>query len=370
MKRVYIVFVVLALFMTTGFVAAARVAVPSQGYKEVDLVSDGAVAARFTDPNLVNPWGLSVLPSGRIWVSDNGAGTSTVYHPDGRPFSLVVSIPGAGGVGKGAPTGLVFNDTMSFDVTANGVSAASRFIFATEDGTILGWNPTVDPTDAVIAVDNSASGAVYKGIALGKSEGENFVYVANFRDGIVEMYDENFTFVKSFTDDTIPAGFAPFGIRNIGGSLYVTYAMQDAAKHDDVAGAGNGYIDVFDTNGTFVKRFASQGTLNSPWGLASSPDRFGTFSKAILVGNFGDGHINAYDADGNFLGQLTDMNGMEIVIDGLWGLDFGSLAAEANRAGVFPRPVLYFTAGINHEADGLFGFLRPFSPFRGRGEGK
>ncbi len=352
-----------ALILTTGLVAVARVAVPSQGYREVDLVSDGAVAARFTDPNLVNPWGLSVLPTGRIWVSDNGTGNSTVYHPDGIPFPLIVKIPGPGGVGQGAPTGLALNDTLGFVITANGVSEASRFIFATEDGTILGWNSTVAPADAVVAVDNSASGAVYKGIAVGQSGGSNFIYVTNFHDGVVEIYDENFAFVKSFTDDTVPAGFAPFGIRNIGGSLYVTYAMQDVNKHDDVAGAGNGFVDVFDTSGTFVKRFASQATLNSPWGLASSPDRFGTFSNAILVGNFGDGHINAFDVDGNFLGQLTDLKGTEIVIDGLWGLDFGSIAAQANAAGVLSRPVLYFTAGINHEANGLFGYLRPFPPF-------
>jgi uncharacterized protein (TIGR03118 family) len=248
-------------------------------------------------------------------------------------------------------------------ITENSSSAASLFLFATEDGTISGWNFQVDPTHAILEVDNSSPGgvdgsplgAIYKGLASGSNDSDNFIYATNFRDGVVEMYDGKFNFVKSFTDPSITPdasspGFAPFGIRNINGQLFVTFALQDADREDDVAGAGNGFVDIFDTNGTFIKRFASQGTLNSPWGLALAPANFGKFSNALLVGNFGDGRINAFDSStGAFLGQLQDNQGQPISIEGLWTLTFGNggLAGQTND--------LFFSAGIDDENHGLFG---------------
>lgn len=367
MKHIATCFLAIALIMGSAFSVEAGKADPSKGYRQVNLVSDSQRTARNTDSNLVNPWGVVVHPFSQIRVTDNGTGTSTVYRPNGKQLSPVIDIPGPGGAGKGAPTGFVFNDTQDFIITSGSNSAPSTFIFAAEDGTILGWNPDVDAATAVVAVDNSGlnpdPGAVYKGIAIGQSNGENFVYVTNFRAGVVEIYDASFGFIKSFTDDTIPAGFAPFGIRNINGELYVTYAKQDADKLDDVAGLGNGYVDIFDTAGNFVKRFASEGKLNSPWGLALAPERFGTFSKAILVGNSGDGHLNAFDAvTGDFLGQMQDLKRNTIVIDGLRGFDFGKISVDENAAGVDPRPVLFFAAGIKDGSHGLFGYLRPYSP--------
>jgi uncharacterized protein (TIGR03118 family) len=276
----------------------------------------------------------------------------------------VVSIPAPPSAGPGAvgtPDGTAFNPTPDgFAVSENGVSASARFLFATEDGTIAGWNPTVDPTHAVIAVDRSTvtdqagdHGAVYKGLALVSTPAGKFLYATNFRFGTIEVFDSNFHLVNSFTDPTVPAGFAPFGIHNIGGNLYVTFAKQDAAKHDDDAGPGNGFVDVFSPNGDLLQRLASQGRLNSPWAVTLAAPTFGVFGGDILVGNFGDGRINAYDpTTGQFLGQLRNHGG-PITISGLWGLRFpaGSLNVTPNA--------LYFTAGPNDEADGLLGDIVP-----------
>jgi uncharacterized protein (TIGR03118 family) len=339
-----------------------------QSYKQQNLVSDVPGKAPTIDPNLVNPWGITFPPGGPFWISDNNAGVSTLYDANGHPFPtsspLVVMIPPpAGGSGSGTPTGVIFNGTSDFAVSEGTASGPARFIFATEDGTIAGWNPTVDSTHAVLAVDNSAPGgvdgstlgAVYKGLANGNNGSGNFIYATNFRDGVVEIYDGNFGFVMAFTDPEITPdapnpGSAPFGIRNINGKLYVTFAVQNAERHDDVKGPGNGFVDVFDLNGTFLESFASGGTLNSPWGLALAPDHFGKFSGDILVGNFGDGHINGFKPNGqSFHGQLLDGRGQPIAIDGLWGLTFGNgnIAGETN--------VLFFTAGILDESHGLFG---------------
>jgi uncharacterized protein (TIGR03118 family) len=239
-------------------------------------------------------------------------------------------------------------------VAANGKAGASVFIFATEDGTISGWNPTVDLHNAILKVNNSTSGAVYKGLGTGVSGGKDFLYVTNFHDGVVEMYDASFQFVKSFTDSSVPMGYAPFGIRNINGELYVTFALQNAQKHDDVSGPGNGFIDVFSTDGVWQSRFASQGALNSPWGLALAPGGFGTASRHLLVGNFGDGHISVFDFPGGaFVGQLHDTLGAPIAINGLWGLSFASGGPSGKKNH------LLFTAGIGDEGHGLFGFIRP-----------
>ena len=349
--------------------ALAARAVPLAGsYLQTNLVSDIAGMAKFTDPNLKNPWGLSHSPTSPWWVSDNNAGVATLYRGDGTPFPvgspLVVTIPLPGGGPGGAPTGNVFNlvngtDPDGFVVSENGKSGPSIFMFATEDGTISGWNPGVDGTHAIIAVDRSTvgQGAVYKGLAIGRRGNNELIYATNFRFGTIEAFDRKFKLVRSFTDKELSNDcplpgqcFAPFGIQNINGDLWVTYALQNAAKHDDVAGPGNGFVDVFNTAGHLLRRFAAHGALNSPWGLALTPSDFGQFSNDILVGDFGDGHINAFDpASGTFLGQLEDKTGSSITIDDLWGLVFGNGAAAGQTN------ELFFSAGINDEMDGLFG---------------
>src|SRR5260370_21170891 len=247
-------------------------ATPAAGqYSQVNLVSDLPGRAANTDLQLLNPWGVVNPPGGPLWVSDNGAGVSTLYQGNGTKQSLVVTIPPPnGGKGPAAPTGVVWN-TRRFVVSKGITSGVSAFIFATEDRTISGWNPTVDPTNAILKVDNSARGAVYKGLALGSNSSGTFLYATNFHDGVVEMYDSTFAFIKSFSDPTLPLGYAPFGIRNIDGNLYVTFALQNAARHDDVAGRGHGFVDVFDTTGNRIRRFASRGPVDSPWGLALAP---------------------------------------------------------------------------------------------------
>jgi uncharacterized protein (TIGR03118 family) len=344
----------------------------ARSYVQTNLVSDVPGLAKVTDPNLKNPWGTSTAPGLPIWVSDNNAGFTTLYDGAGQPIPLqakaplnAVAIPAPPSAGKGAvgaPTGTVFNPTGSgFVVSEKGASGSSRFLFATEDGTIVGWSPSVDRVNGIIGVDRSTvtdpagnAGAVYKGLALVTTPAGTFLYATNFRFGTVEVFDSSFNLVKSFTDPSIPAGFAPFGIHNIGGKLFVTFAKQKPDKHDDLAGPGNGFVDVFDPNGGLLQRLVSEGRLNSPWAVTLAPTTFGAFGGDILVGNFGDGHINAYDhATGHFEGRLLNAAGQPLTISGLWGLRFptGSLNAVAGA--------LYFTAGINDERDGLFGDLVP-----------
>lgn len=350
-------------------ISAVTQAFAQTSYQRTNLVSDIAGVANFTDASAVNPWGIvNAGDTGPIWIADNGTGVSTVYTGAGVAFPvnspLVVIIPTppnspAGAVA--APTGIVFNSTTSFVVSAGEKSGASLFIFATEDGTISGWSPAVDRTHAILAVNNSGPGrsagrtprgAVYKGLAIGNNGSGDFIYATNFRDGRVEMYNAQFHLTKSFTDPSIPSGYAPFGIRNINNKLFVTYAKQDAKHHDDVAGQGNGFIDIFDLNGNLQSQFAVQGTLNSPWGLALAPANFGDFGGALLVGNFGDGRINAFSLNtGDFLGQLQDTFGNPMTIDGLWGLNFGNGTSAA------PTTTLFFTAGIGDEGHGLFGSI-------------
>jgi uncharacterized protein (TIGR03118 family) len=314
-------------------------------YSSTNFQSDIPGVALHTDPNLVNPWGMAVSPNGTIWVSDNGTGVATLYHQDGTALSLVVTIPTAArNRGTGNPTGVVFNGTQFFQVTKNGNSAPALFIFVSEDGSISGWNPNLDQTHAIIAVDNGTNlgvnHAVYKSATLGVANGHNFLYVSNFHTGHVETYDESFHQVNpnGFADPTLPAGYAPFGIRNINGEIFVTYALQDRAKHDDVPGVGHGFVNVFDTSGNFLRRLISNGNLNSPWGLALIED-------TLWVGNFGDGFINNYDpSTGTFIETLMRADGTPLQIDGLW-----ALLPQAN--GVF------FTAGIADEGHGLFGII-------------
>ncbi len=376
-SRILAPLAVLAMLLLAALPGAAfaKANTGSQGfYQQTNLVSDIAGVATFTDKNLVNPWGLSHPPTGPWWISDNGTGLSTLYNGNGRKFPigspLVVTIPPPAGGSSAAPTGNIFNPVTGtnpddFVVSENGKSGPSLFMFATEDGAISGWNPGVDLTHAILAVDRSAvgAGAVYKGLAFGQSGGSDFIYATNFRFGKVEQFDSNFHLVRSFTDSTLAKTcplpnqcFAPFGIQNIGGSLYVTFALQDAQHHDDASGPGRGFVDVFDTNGNLIKRLISRGALNSPWGLALAPSNFGQFSNDLLVGNFGNGHINVFDPNsGALLGQLKNQKGLIISINGLWGLAFGN----GQTAG--PTNTLFFTAGINDEADGLFGKIQSAS---------
>ena len=369
--------ILLAGLAFSSFAFSSRLAAHAAGgksvqgfYVQTNLVSDlTSVGAKVLDPNLKNSWGLSHSPNGPWQVSDNGTGLSTQYKKTGMVVPPVVTIPLPSGGPGGAPTGNVFNGTPDFVIKQGSASAPSQFLFATEDGTISGWNPNVDATHALIVVDRSAvnqggvnTGAVYKGLAMASNSSGNFLYATNFRFGTVEQFNAKFTLVHSFSDPTlfqacspITQCFAPFGIQNIGGNLYVTFAMQNAAHHDDVGGAGNGFVDVFDTSGNLIRSFASQGTLNSPWGLALAPAHFGAFSGDILVGNFGDGRINAFDPSGTgpakFLGQLPGQNGIAITINGLWGLAFGNGGLSGDTR------TLFFASGPNDEMDGLFGAI-------------
>jgi uncharacterized protein (TIGR03118 family) len=315
-------------------------------YSWQNLQSDISGVAAHTDPNLVNPWGMSVSSGGTIWVANNGTGTATLYGQDGTKNPLVVTIPKAArNKGDGNPTGNVFNSTSFFVVTKNGVSGPARFIFASEDGSISGWNPTVDGTHAIIAVDNGRNNgnnrAIYKGMAIGVADGHNFLYVTNFHSGRVETYDETFHQVNpnSFADASLPQGYAPFGIHNLDGQIFVTYALQDHKREDEVAGPGLGFVNVFDTSGNLIRRVVSNGHLNAPWGLA-------LVDGELWVGNFGDGQINNYDpATGTFLETISDADGNPLEFEGLWDLLPGT------AGGVF------FTAGIADEGHGLFGLI-------------
>src|SRR6478735_1119675 len=375
-RSVGLVAVLVVLSTAIAFSGTSRSAsaggggIADRSYVQTNLVSDIPGLAAHTDPNLKNPWGTSVGPGTPIWVSDNHAGLATLYDSAGNPQPLQVAIPAppsAGPGAVGAPDGQAFNtldpNSTDFVISKNEKSGPAFFLFATEDGTIAGWNPNVDNASAVIAVDRSTAtdaagdvGANYKGLALVTTPSGKFIYATSFRFGTVDVFDNHFNLVSSFTDPTIPAGFAPFGIHNIGGKLYVTFAKQGPGKNDDAARPGNGFVDVFSPNGDLLQRLVSRGRLDSPWAVTLAPASFGAFGGDILVGNFGDGHINAYDpVTGKFQGELSRPDGGPITIDGLWGLRFAPTALNAN-----PN-ALYFTAGLNHEADGLFGTLTPGS---------
>lgn len=322
----------------------ALVAAPAHAqYAQTNLVSNIPGLAAHTDPDLQNPWGMSFSNGSPFWISDNGTGLSTLYNGLGVKSPLVVSIPLPTGA-PSAPTGQVFNSAGAFNLS-NGSNAA--FLFATEDGTIAGWNGGAGTT-AVTMVDNSQV-ASYKGLAISGSGATARLYAANFATGRVDVWDGSFNVVGGgFVDPALPAGYAPFNVQNVDGNIVVTYAVVGATG-DDVAGAGNGVVDVYDANGVLLRRLSSGGALNSPWGVALAPSTFGPFGNALLVGNFGDGTINAYDFfTGMMLGTLTDGTGMPIVNDGLWAIAFGnhSMTSDPNS--------LYLTAGLNDEADGLF----------------
>jgi uncharacterized protein (TIGR03118 family) len=334
-----------------GLLALQAPPAQAQTFKITNLVSDGSVAAATVDPALINPWGMSYSPTGPFWVSDNNAGVSTLYNGAGGKIPLTVNVPAGGGAGAGTPTGQVFNgSSTAFLVSSGGKSGAAAFIFDTEDGAISGWASSVDAVNAIIAVDNSAQLAVYKGLAIGAKKNKTFLYAANFHAGDVEMYDTKFHLIKTFTDATVPAGYAPYNVQTLGGVLYVTFAKQNGAKHDSVSGAGFGYVDAFTLGGAFLRRVASQGALNAPWGLDIAPSSFGAFAGALLVGNFGDGWINAYNPKtGAYIGPLTVSGGAPIAIQDLWGLING------NGGSGGAADTVYFTAGLKKEAHGLFG---------------
>jgi uncharacterized protein (TIGR03118 family) len=326
-------------------------------YQVRSLVSSGPeVPAEHQDSHLVNAWGLAAGPTSFMWVADNGTGVSTLYDGSGNAQQTVVAVPAGGSGGQGNPTGIVFNPTGDFEVKKDAASAPSLFLFATESGAISGWAPSVDAANAIVGADLSGS-AIFKGLALGSNGSQPLLYATDFHNGAVDVFDGSFKKVDvpgGFRDRSLPRGFAPFGIQNLNGDIYVTYAKQDKDQEDDVAGKGLGFVDVFDPDGRLIRRVASRGRLNSPWGLAIAPAGFGKQSNRLLVGNFGDGTINVFDLhSGESRGRLRDDDGKAIRIDGLWGLRFGN--------GFRDQPVntLFFSAGPDDESKGLYGRIEP-----------
>lgn len=377
----------LARFAVIGFFVISAAIARADGhdhernsYVVTPLVSDLAKAAPTQDPLLQNSWGVAFSPAASpFWIADNATGCATLYDGDGTKVMLKVSIPLPRNIipptacmpanpqaqTPAAPTGVVWNPTTNPATVflVPGTSLPASFIFVTEDGTISSWTNGLTPAgNAVLAVDNSqvpstALGAVYKAAVIGVNVNGVFLFVTNFRAGTIEVYDHNYkpaTTDGGFVDRNIPAGFAPFGIRLIDGNLFVTYAKQNAQMHDDVAGPGNGFVDVFDTDGHLLRRFASRGQLNSPWGMERASFAFGPFSGMILIGNFGNGRINVFDEQGNFVDELDDVHDKPLSIDGLWTLTLGGGAKSS-------PDTLYFTAGPNGETDGLFGTITPAS---------
>jgi uncharacterized protein (TIGR03118 family) len=312
------------------------------GFVETALIADASgLGAPTVDPHLKNPWGIAINPAnGFVWVANNHDGTSTVYEPGGTIVSLVVTIPSPTAATGGAPTGIVFNSSTDFVIPGTGAPAA--FLFAGEDGVISAWNDA-SGTAAKVVIDRSSQNAVYLGITTVG----NALFAANFAGKTVDMFDKDFAFVKSFTDPDVPSDYGPFNVQSIGSNVYVAFAKIDPATGEEAAGVGLGYVSVFSSDGTFIRRFASTGTLNAPWGIAVAPTSFGDFAGDILIGNFGDGRINVFDASsGSFIGQLKNGNNQEIELEGLWGLSVGS-------------NTLFFAAGIQDEEHGLFGKLGP-----------
>jgi uncharacterized protein (TIGR03118 family) len=347
-------------------------------YRVTPLVSNLSGHAAMQDPVLQNAWGIAFTAAGSpFWLNDNATGCASLYDGTGvKITALQVSIPLPGNfvpvtschpsdpnnppnAAPAAPTGIVWNPSAAFLVPGTKIQAL--FIFSTEDGTLSAWAGGLNPADnAVLAADESPSGAVYKSLAFAVNPKGAFLFAANFSNGTVDVFGPNgmdgmftkTTLDGSFTDPEIPPGYAPFNIVNVDGDLFVTYAKQDAEKHDDVAGPGHGFVDVFDTSGHLLRRFDSRGRLNSPWGVARASFAFGPWSGKILIGNFGDGRINVFNNDGTFLDQLEDSHGRPLVIDGLWTLTLGG--------GLHSSPdTLYFSAGPNGETNGLFGTITP-----------
>jgi len=353
-----------------------RVQAAGNSYVRTTLVADKAglyTSVHTVDPLLLNPWGIANISGGPFWISDNNSGNASLYDGAGNPIAMLpsVKIPAASITmgGTASPDGMVWNGNFLQFLVLSGAAKGNTciFIFATEDGTISCWAPgnLTNPaivSNAQLIIDNTNSDMttshVYKGLAIGTNSRDTFIYAADFRNNAVIAWNSSFVFdptlSAAFKDSTIPAGYAPFGIQNLDGDIWVTWAKQDAAKHDPVAGQGFGFVDIFNTDGKLLRHFAAGGVLNAPWGVVRAPYKFGQFGNDILIGNFGSGKINAYDSlTGVFLDRLRDNTGTAIIIDGLWALVFGGGALGTNSG------VLYFTAGPNGEADGAFGTLTP-----------
>lgn len=331
-------------------------------FDPLPLTADRDGLAEATDPQLVNPVGLQVGPSASLWVANNATGTATLYAMDGTPLPasapLAVALPVSPNAPAGAhaePTGIVYYGGSGLQIQTSTKRDSARFLVATLDGTILGYNSDVDRENAILAVDNSATGAVYRGLAVTQRRTGAWLYATNFSAGSVDVFDENFAPATdldpaAFEDQELPADYAPFGIQRIDGLLFVSYALRDTDGKSPVIGAGNGFIDAFELDGRFAGRVTSQGELNAPWGMVVSPYTFPYFGSALLVGNYGDGHINAFSLwDGSSLGSLKDSSHEDVSIDGLWDLAF--------NYGFDGSPALYFTAGPNGGANGTFGTI-------------
>jgi len=347
----------LLLALAMGFAAFTPSPATAQ-FTQVNLVGDVPGSAINTDPNLKNGWGMAFLPGGPFWVSDNFTGLSTLYDAFGNIVPLVVTVPPAplnpffGPVGS--PAGLIANTTSGFVVSASGQAGPALFLFATNDGTISGWNPNVNLTKAIVAVDNSPSFTLYTGLAMASNNGETLIYAADANNNKVDVFDSNFNPValgpNAFTDPNVPAGLAVYGIQQIQGKLYVTFASPVPLQ--------GGVVDVFGTDGSLIKRISANGpggALQGPWGMVIAPGNFGPGSRKLLVGNVDDGHISIFNPkSGVFLGQLKDTNRNTITISGLWALVFGG-----GQASNGPTNHLFFAAGPNNYNDGLFGVILP-----------
>lgn len=330
---------------------------PPNHFVQTNLVSspDGPPAANRND-NLINPWGLVTLGDGDFWTANNGTSTATLFRSDGSPESFNGTDPVVIKVGD-APTGLVQNNTPGFLIQRGDRVAPSNLIFVTESGTILGYNPDVDPSAAVVAVDFSGFNSVFKGTALFPGPSGSRLYAADFVNGVVETFDDNFELIGTFENDLDPpTGFAPFNVATIANTVFVSFAKQQPGETDEVEGAGLGFIDQYTTDGRLIRRFATGGELNAPWAMVRAPLNFGPFAGSLLVGNFGDGNINAFNfVTGEFLGKLKSCDSTTpVVLEGLWGLDFGKTPAL--------RQTLFFASGPEDESQGLVGTLRPTTP--------
>lgn len=363
----------------------------AQQYTKTVLVSNTGIG--FNDPNLQNSWGLVSSPGSPWWISNNNSGTSSLYSIDpvtGAAIPALVNPPNnfvtirsapsqtppGGPVPAGTPTGIMFNGTPTdFLLVPNTPKTNALFLWVTEDGTVQGWNPGVNPGSAVIKVDhstvpNAAEGAVYKGATIAEIEGQHFILAANFRSGQIDVFNSSFVQVTldnknegfhAFRDEQIPHGFAPFNVQGVGPNIYVTYAKQDEFRHDPVGGAGLGFVDVFSPRGHLLQRLQSGPWMNAPWGVVWAPQHFGEFTNTILIGNFRGGNISAFNGvTGRWIADMLDsQTGTPLLIDGLWALRFGN----DGKAG--PATTLFFTAGPDHEQNGLFGTLLPVAKEKG-----
>jgi uncharacterized protein (TIGR03118 family) len=358
-RRAFALLAALSLLVIAAAPATAANINSQNAFVVTNLQSDVPGLAAHTDPDLVNGWGIAARPTSPWWVADNGTHRSTLYNGNTGLKVTTVVVDVAGNGGPGDPTGIVANPSTQFVITgSSGVTGPASFIFDGEDGTVSAWN---GGTTSVVKA-TSPDGAIYKGLAVGSVGANSFLYATDFHHARVDVYDGTFTLVHpagAFVDPGIPAGYAPFGIQNIAGRIFVTYAKQDADAEDEIAGPGFGFVSVFGSDGSFQGRVASGGDLNAPWGLAMAPASWERFGGHLLIGNFGDGRINGYRASGaswEARGHLKAPNHHPIVIDGLWGIGFGNNTGS-NGGAAGPTSTLFFAAGPDDETHGLFGSI-------------